>query len=115
MSIWDFAWWVNFINVDLSLDAGIHGLDGKAHRGAWSAAESDMERGNVNVWQKGNRGTGAATDFRTDDSSNNYKDAAKADYETFWKRMAELKESGKINEKTYRIIMNTKEINGRRR
>ena len=42
-------------------------------------------------------------------SSNNYKDAAKADYETFWKRMAELKESGKINEK------NTKEINGRRR
>ena len=44
-------------------------------------------------------------------SSNNYKDAAKADYETFWKRMAELKESGKINEK----IMNTKEINGRRR
>ena len=35
-------------------------------------------------------------------SSNNYKDAAKADYETFWKCMAELKESGKINEKTYR-------------
>ena len=35
-------------------------------------------------------------------SSNNYKDAAKADYETFWKRMAELKERGKINEKTYR-------------
>ena len=41
-------------------------------------------------------------------SSNNYKDAAKADYETFWKRMAELKESGTA-------IMNTKEINGRRR
>ena len=27
-------------------------------------------------------------------SSNNYKDAAKADYETFWKCMAEMKESG---------------------
>ena len=38
-------------------------------------------------------------------SSNNYKDAAKADYETFWKRMAELKERGKINEKTYRYYV----------
>ena len=45
-------------------------------------------------------------------SSNNYKDAAKADYETFWKRMAELKERGKINETA---ITNTKEINGRLR
>ena len=44
-----------------------HGLDGKAHRRAWGAAESDMERGNVNVWQKENRGTGAAADFRTDE------------------------------------------------
>lgn len=35
-------------------------------------------------------------------SSNNYKDAAKADYESFWKRLEELKQTGKINEKTYR-------------
>lgn len=34
-------------------------------------------------------------------SSNNYKDAAKADYELFWKRLKELRESGKISEKTY--------------
>ena len=44
-----------------------HGLDGKAHRRAWGEAESDMERGNVNVWQKENCGTGAAADFRTDE------------------------------------------------
>lgn len=34
-------------------------------------------------------------------SSNNYKDAAKADYELFWKRLEELQESAKISEKTY--------------
>lgn len=34
-------------------------------------------------------------------SSNNYKDAAKADYEQFWKRLEELKKSGKINAKGY--------------
>lgn len=33
-------------------------------------------------------------------SSNNYKDAAKKDYETFWRRLKELKESGSITEKT---------------
>ena len=32
---------------------------------------------------------------------NHYKDAAKDYYDTFWKRLAELKETGKINEKTY--------------
>lgn len=34
-------------------------------------------------------------------SSNNYKDAAKADYEMFWKRLNKLRESGGITEKTY--------------
>ncbi len=33
--------------------------------------------------------------------SNNYKDAAKMDYETFWKRLEEWKASGKMSEKTY--------------
>lgn len=33
--------------------------------------------------------------------SNNYKDAAKMDYETFWRRLGELRDSGKISEKTY--------------
>ncbi len=33
--------------------------------------------------------------------SNNYKDAAKMDYEKFWKRLEELKEAGQINDKTY--------------
>lgn len=34
-------------------------------------------------------------------SSNNYKDAAKSDYELFWKRLEELRDSGKISEKTF--------------
>lgn len=33
--------------------------------------------------------------------SNNYKDAAKSDYETFWKRLEELKNDGKISDKMY--------------
>lgn len=33
-------------------------------------------------------------------SSNNYKDAAKKDYETFWRHLKKLKESGSITEKT---------------
>ena len=33
--------------------------------------------------------------------SNNYKDAAKMDYETFWRRLEELKQSGEISGKVY--------------
>lgn len=33
--------------------------------------------------------------------SNNYKDAAKMDYETFWKRLEELRSSGSISEKAF--------------
>lgn len=33
--------------------------------------------------------------------SNNYKDAAKMDYEAFWKRLNELRSDGSISEKTY--------------
>nr|MBP3599397.1 hypothetical protein [Eubacterium sp.] len=33
--------------------------------------------------------------------SNNYKDAAKMDYEKFWRRLEELKQSGEISTKSY--------------
>lgn len=33
--------------------------------------------------------------------SNNYKDAAKMDYETFWRRLEEMRESGELSEKMY--------------
>ncbi len=34
-------------------------------------------------------------------SANNYKDAAKEDYELFWKRLEELHESGELSDKGY--------------
>ena len=33
--------------------------------------------------------------------SNNYKDAAKMDYEGFWKRLGEMKKTGQISDKVY--------------
>ncbi len=36
-------------------------------------------------------------------SSNNYKDAAKAAYEGFWKRLEEMKERGEISSRTYDV------------
>ncbi len=60
------------------------------------------ERDLAMFWDKKNAELEALFDSVNMNCRNNYKDAAQEDYQTYLRRLEELKESGKLNDKMYK-------------